>query len=265
MGDVAYLTDDPLRKSTGVLVAFSERTGGVSEPPYASLDLGAGSGDDPGAVDRNRTIWLEALGIGGLRDRLTTAEQVHGAEVVQVAAAEAGAGAFASHGPPRVPGTDALVTLEPGIPLMLLFADCVPVVLVAKRPTRAVCVVHAGWRGALADLPGKAAGVLSEKTGCAPGDLLAYVGPHIRACHYEVGDEVLSRFRERFATMRAAEGRLDLSMAVRESLDRAGVDPLSIAETGECTAEATGRFFSYRAEGRTGRHAATAVLLDTYE
>ena len=84
----------------GGRVMFTTRCGGVSRAPYASLNLGASSGDEPATVDENRSRWLDALGLGSLRDRLTTAEQVHGDRVVEVMRDEVGSGAHASSGPP---------------------------------------------------------------------------------------------------------------------------------------------------------------------
>jgi len=258
-GDVCYWTDDRLR-TRGVTLAFSERTGGVSLPPYASLNLAAHVGDDPVSVDENRRCFLDALGLGHLAHRLVTAEQVHGEQIRIVRAADAGSGARAASGAEPIAATDALITDEPDLPLMLLFADCVPVILVAPGPV--VAVVHAGWRGALAGLPGITASRLAEEAGCDTASINAYVGAHIGACHYEVGYEILSQFVNRFGTVaRAESGGLDLGAVVTRNLTDAGVPSCSIALLGVCTADQTDRFFSYRAEdGLTGRHSAVACI-----
>lgn len=269
---IAWWTDDDLA-ADGVLVAFTERTGGVSSPPFSTLNLAAHVGDDPDAVDANRTMLLRAMGIEGFRDRLTMADQVHGDGVALVGDAKAagGSGAFAlsdraSIAPP-VPQTDALVVREPGTPLLLCFADCVPVVLVATAPESlagpAVAIAHAGWAGALAGIAGLTARRLAAVAGCEVSRVRAYIGAHIQPCHYEVGYEILSQFVNTFGTVaRAESGGLDLGAVVSASLTDAGVDPCSIASLGTCTAEATDRFFSYRAEGGlTGRHGALACIL----
>lgn len=257
---ITWWGDDALR-AQGVCVAFSERTGGVSNHPYASLNLAGHVGDDPFAVDENRRRLMDALGLGSLRDLIVTAEQVHGEHIEQVEADDAGRGAFVTHGAIPVPATDALITDAPDVPLALFFADCVPVILVAPGPV--IAVVHAGWRGALASLPGKTASRIAETWGVSAGDVKAYVGAHIRACHYEVSEEVLSQFVNSFDTVaRAESGGLDLAAVVTESLIRSGVDSCNIARVEVCTAEATDRFFSYRAEhGVTGRHCALACIL----
>jgi YfiH family protein len=182
--------------------------------------------------------------------------------VREVRGAGAGLGAFARAGEaPPVAATDALFTLQPDTPLMLCFADCVPVVLVATSPVRAVAVVHAGWRGALGRLPGKAATRLASEAGCTTSDLLAFIGPHISPCHYEVGATMLSQFTEAFGSIAAAQGRLDLGAVVSESMNEVGVPLTSVVRTGICTAERTDAFYSYRAEGLTGRHGALACIL----
>ena len=261
---VSHLADPCLRGEHGIVVAFSERTGGRSLGDYDSLDLAAHVGDDPASVDDNRCGLLRSLGIEPLRDRLTTSEQVHGTTVREVVGASIGLGAYARAGyPPPIPSADALLTLEVDVPLMLCYADCVPVVLVAKGPARGVAVVHAGWRGALSRLPGKAAERLAAASGCQCSDLTAYIGPHIGPCCYEVDETLLSQFVNSFGRIAAAQGRLDLGAVVSQSLNEVGVPISSQLHSGLCTAELTDRFYSYRAEGATGRHGAVACILGT--
>lgn len=260
VGGIALHTDAVLAERHGIQVAFTERTGGVSLAPFASLDLAAHVGDDPVAVDENRRRALDALGLGALRHRLTCAEQVHGCATHEVGAGEAGAGAYAGSLP--VAGADALLTLLPDTPLLLCFADCVPVVLVATAPRRGVAVVHAGWRGTLARIPASAAAMLAERTGADPSSLLAYIGPHICGRCYQVGDELLWRFEEEFGTMQAPRGRLDLGAVVSGCLLDCGIREEHLVAMPACTAEETKRFFSYRAEGVTGRHGAIAAILE---
>lgn len=258
---VSFWTDERLRAHAGVIVAFSERQGGVSAAPYDSLNLAAHVGDDLRSVDENRRRFLVALGLAGAADRLVTAEQVHGSNVAVLQAQDAGRGGFAAGSRQAVPKTDALLTAAPALPLLLLFADCVPVVLVAPGPV--IAVAHAGWRGALAGLPGTTAQALAARAGCPASSIRAYVGAHIRACHYDVDETLLSQFANVFGTVsRAESGGLDLGAVVTSSLTRSGVDPCSIAALGTCTAESTERFFSYRAEGGlTGRHGALACIV----
>ena len=252
---------DPDALKRGVVVAFSERTGGVSAAPFESLNLAAHVGDAPVAVDENRSRLLEVCGLGDMRARLTMAEQVHGDRVAVVDERNVGRGAFVQRGSTPIAATDSLITADRGMPLAMCFADCVPVVLVAPGP--AVAVAHAGWRGALSGIAGATVRDLVGLASCDAANIVAYIGPHIGACHYEVSAEIMSQFCNTFGTVaRANSGGLDLDAAVTASLVDAGVTQCSIARLATCTAEATDRFFSYRAEnGRTGRHAALACIL----
>jgi YfiH family protein len=261
-GEVRCLTDEELRDSCGIVVAFSQRSGGRSRPPFDSLNLAAHVGDDPAAVDENRARFMASLGIPLLRERLTMAEQVHGTTVRAVWGGGVGLGAFAREdGPPPVPATDALVTTEPDAPIMLCYADCVPVVLVAPGLLRGVAVIHAGWRGALAGVVAQGVRRLAIETGAEPAEMLAYIGPHIGPCHYEVDAERLSQFANAFGTIAAAQGRLDLGAVVSLSLNGVGVPHSAVCRADVCTAERTDAFYSYRAEGLTGRHGALACIL----
>jgi YfiH family protein len=253
--------EDAEQRQRGALVAFTERTGGVSDGHYRSLNLAAHVGDDPEHVASNRRMAMKAMGLSTFSAGLTTAQQVHGDRVVVIGPGDCGAGADPTSGPPPVAHCDALVTTTPRVPLMLLFADCVPVVLVA--PGQGVAVAHAGWRGALAGIAGSTARVLAREVGCDPAEIVGYVGPHIGSCHYEVGAEIMSHFVNTFGTVaRADSGGLDLGAVVAASLVDAGVSSCSIAALGACTFESTDRFYSYRAEnGLTGRHGAVACIL----
>ncbi len=255
---IAIHTAPSIFETAGVGVAFSERSGGTSAAPFDSLNLAGHVEDDLGAVDRNRALLLESIGIAALADRLTTGEQVHGTGIAEVTGATAGSGARVAGGRPPIADADALWTRERGVPLMLMFADCVPVVLV--RPgIPAVAVVHAGWRGAAAGIVGHAATLLRALPG--DDDLIAFVGPHIGPCCYEVGPECVSHFDNRFVTITAASPHLDLGAVVGTDLVRSGVPEGRQCHLGICTAHNTDRFYSHRAEGRTGRHGALVVIL----
>ncbi len=264
-GGLTLFSDPGLDRRTGILVAFTTRNGGVSEPPYETLDLAGHTGDEPARVDENRRRLLETVRLDP--GRLVSADQVHGETLAVVEEGDAGRGAEVASGRAPVPETDALLTTATDLPLLLLYADCVPVVIVAEAPVRAVAVVHAGWRGAFARLPGIAARALADLSGGAPCDLAAYVGPHIGPCHYEVSPVLASSFHERFAYSKhpvdihsVSRPRVDLGAAVRASLEDAGMLPERIAELDMCTFEHTGLFYSYRAEGVTGRHGALAAV-----
>jgi len=198
-----------------------------------------------GAVITDRRADAEAV-IGSLAPAsCVEAEQVHGAGIAVIAGPPAAARL-------RVPGCDGLITAVPGVALAVRTADCLPVLL--AEPVRGVVgLAHAGWRGLAAGIAGRLAGAALHECGCDPGDLHAAIGPGIRSCCYEVGPE----FGRWFAPhMQERGGRLfcDLTGAVRAQLERAGVRPGRIHDTGRCTACEMETWFSLRREGQeTGR------------
>ncbi len=257
-GDVALLSD--AESGGGVTFAFTERGGGVSAAPYASLNLGGACGDDPAAVAENRRRALAAVGAGDLAQRLVYPRQVHGDEVVVVR--EAAGEPFDEARERARSGADAVVCTALDVPVMLCFADCVPVVLCAPG---GFAVAHSGWRGTIARIAQKTAGVLMRECGCSASDLKAYIGPHIGGVDYEVSAELMGRFIKEFGdgvhVGVASRCKLDLGYAVACALTDAGVLRDNLASCAASTASHTDRFYSYRAErGACGRHAAVAVM-----
>ena len=245
------LTDEALHAACGTRVCFTSRLGGTSAGPYASLNLSGGVGVAPDAVRENRHRLLACAGAADMADELIVPKQVHGDEVLVVGDVEE-TQALARH------GADGIVCAHPDVPVLLCFADCTPVILVA--PGGAFSVLHAGWRGALAGIAGKGLSLLAAQTGCDPAQCNAYIGPHIGSCCYEVSEELLERFVSAYGKACDAGARhLDLSAAVTASLVRAGAAPERIADAGICTACTVSTYYSYRAEdGCTGRHGALA-------
>ncbi|SDR68462.1 polyphenol oxidase family protein [Parafannyhessea umbonata] len=243
----------------GVTLAFTERTGGCSAGRYASLNLGDACGDDAAAVEKNRMLALEAVGAGKWATNLVNPKQVHGDHVVVVRSC--GEAEVAAAIAEARSGADAVVCIARHVPVLLCFADCVPVVLVAPG---GFAVVHSGWRGTIARIAAKAARVLAEECGCEAADVSAYIGPHVTGEDYEVSQELLDSFVGEFGpSVRASERHLDLACAIRAALEDEGVDEGNILDCGLSTAGNVGRFFSYRAEdGRCGRHGAIACLCD---
>jgi YfiH family protein len=226
--------------AAGYEVAFTTRVGGVSEGPYTSLNLGRKSGDIPERADENRRIACEAIGADV--ERLALNHQVHSARVLRAAPAVRGEHA------------DGLWTDEPGLPILAMSADCLPIAVArADMSTPAVAVLHAGWRGLLA-------GIVAEGTEALGGGLLAAaIGPAIGPCCYEVGEEVAAPFRERFGDDVVREGRLDLWTSAERALRAAGVE--HVERFDRCTACEPETFFSHRRDaGRTGRQGVIAYV-----
>ena len=253
--DLVYYQFDRFAISgPGLVHGCFTRLGGVSRPPWQSLNTGHGVGDDPDHVRENHVRICRALGIR--RADLVSPHQVHSAVVRVVDGRDRG----------RVcEQTDALVTDTPGVYLMLRFADCVPV-LFHDPVRRVVGLAHAGWRGTVACIARATVGWMVEAFGCRPADIRAGIGPSIGPCCYEVGDEVVGAAREAFPDApylleRQANGRwhFDLWAANRYQLATEGVKEMQVS--GLCTSCRTDEWFSHRAEqGRTGRLGAVIGL-----
>jgi len=256
-GEIRALTDERLRAECGVRVAFTARIGGVSAYPYASLNLALHVGDEPSRVLRNRRRLCDSLGLS--YPRLTCAEQVHGVRVTAVGEQEAGCGRESDETSLR--GCDAMVTSMAGTPLVMFFADCVPIVLVDPS-TRVAGVVHAGWKGVLGGVVEASVTSIQHDYACDPKQIFAYIGPSIGPCCYRVDSERADLFRAQFGEENVSrDGRLDLAGLAKTTLDRLGLQTQNIAAAALCTADNNDDFFSYRAAGgRTGRHSAVVCI-----
>jgi YfiH family protein len=228
-----------------VRAAFTLRSGGVSAPPFDTLNLGAHVGDGAAAVSENRARVRAALRLAAEPLWL---KQVHRADVFD-----------ADAGLPATPA-DALITRRRGIVAAIQVADCLPV-LFAARDGSVVAAAHAGWRGL-------AAGVLETtvaRLGVEPSGLLVWLGPAIGPAHFEVGAEV----REAFLRHDAAAGgaftpntrgrwQCDLLALARQRLQALRIKEVSGGEW--CTYSDPTSFFSYRRDGACGRMAALIWL-----
>jgi YfiH family protein len=215
--------------------AFSTRLGGVSEPPFDSLNLGLLTDDADDAVVENRRRLASALGFEP--GRLAFARQVHGTRLIDHRAGS----------PEDVVEADGHVVSEPGLAPLVFVADCLPVALSGPG---GVAIVHAGWRGL-------AGGVIAAGADAVAATRAA-IGPGIGLCCYEVGEEVLTAFAPLGEGV--AKGRmLDLPEVARRLLAEARVEAVESADL--CTSCEDELFFSHRRDdGRTGRQAGVAWL-----
>jgi YfiH family protein len=217
----------------GARVAFSTRIGGVSEPPFDSLNLGILTDDEQAAVEENRRRLAAALGFAP--EQVVFALQVHGTRLIEHPTSETRLEA------------DGHIVREPGLAPLIFVADCLPVAL---RGPGGLAMVHAGWRGLAGGIIAAAAGAVEASS--------AAIGPGIGPGCYEVGDEVLDAFADLGEGV--AQGRmLDLPEVARRQLARAGVE--NVQSAGLCTSCEPELFFSHRRDhGRTGRQAGIAWL-----
>ena len=245
---------------TGIRHAFFTRAGGVSTGLYASLNGGVGSQDDAGKVVENRARMASVLGVEPRR--LLTAYQSHSPNVV-VAQAPWTTG--------NRPQADAIVTRMRALAIGVTTADCGPV-LFAEPRAGVIGAAHAGWRGALTGVV-EATIAAMERLGAARGQIRAAIGPMIRQTSYEVGPDLVARFRtddpasSRFfaPAKRERHAMFDLAGYIAARLKRAGIT--EVEDIGLCTYADPERFFSYRrtthrAEADYGRHVNAIALVE---
>lgn len=251
----ARVLQSSLLQRKGFRHGFSLRVGGVSQVPFDSLNLGRAVGDEPEAVEENVQRFRCDVGIDA--DRMYELSQVHGT-IVHIADGSIEPKVF------RARQGDALVSATPGVAVGARTADCVPV-LIGDLHTGAVAAVHAGWRGVLAGVIHTTTHVLQRLTGTEPATWCAAIGPHIRKCCFEVGNDVAGDF-ERLSTSADLvdhgfeRPHVSLVEFVKAQLAQDGVQAPNIDDVGGCTYCDPARFFSYRRDGaRSGRHLAVIV------
>ncbi len=235
---------------------FSPRRGGVSPPPYDSLNLGAAVGDRPDLVATNRRRFCEALGVPPRL--LFEVSQVHAATVREICDRDR-----ERAGDLRGEEADALTTRAGGVAVGVRVADCLPL-LIADPRSGMVAAVHVGWRGAVAGIVGRALDEM-ERMGASANDLLTAIGPHIRCDHFEVGEDVAAQIaaaapQTRVIIQKGDARFADLAAVARAQLLGRGIRSEHVDDVGGDTFEDAERFFSYRRDGGcTGRHLAAIV------
>ncbi|HEY4277914.1 MAG TPA: polyphenol oxidase family protein [Conexibacter sp.] len=226
----------------GGFALFTTRRGGVSNGPYASLNLGRWTDDEPGAVERNRDLLAGVVCVP--RAAIAQGRQVHGTEVRRVTAAPDTAAE-------PMPADGQATALRGVVPLVLA-ADCLPIALISCG---AVAMVHAGWRGLAGGVVQEGVAALRELG--ADGPIAAAIGPGAGVCCYEVGEEVRDAFARHGDGVR--DGRnVDLKAVASRELRDAGVH--EVHDSGLCTICADpALFYSHRRDhGVTGRQAGLA-------
>lgn len=242
----------------GVQALMTTRRGGVSTGAFDSMNLREGLGDDASAVAQNQAR-LAAI-VGAPWGRLN---QVHGARVVRLTAADAAPGALRHD-------ADACVTTEPGVVCSIQVADCLPVLFAAPG---VVAAAHAGWRGLAGGVLEATQAALCGASGCQPDQVAVWLGPCIGPRRFEVGADVLRAFgvtrlateapeasehASRFVLLKTGKWLADLPGLARDRLLACGVTQVSGGTW--CTASDASRFFSFRRDGVTGRMVAAVWL-----
>src|SRR3990167_8312518 len=241
----------------------STRVGGFSNPPYDALNLGFHVGDSLEIALKNRERLAVAIGIP--LDNFTTARQVHDSNVAVITEELKGRGAF--NFDTAISATDAMVTATPNICLMVLQADCVPLLFFDLKK-KVIGVAHAGWKGTVLMVAQNMVKVLKEKFHCSADDILVGIGPSIGPCCYEIGPEVIIQIAKAFNNKReciieTSDGKsyFNLWEANKMQLVQSGIPEKNIEIAKICTHCDHTVFFSYRYQQReTGRFGAGIML-----
>jgi len=237
------------KKPTMVSAMSSTREHGFSVGCYQGLNLGDHVGDDRWCVEKNRQWLLEKRMLPSLPIWLN---QTHSTQVV-----------ILNEWTEKLLDADGIFTTTPGIVCSIMTADCLPILLVNKAGTE-IAAVHAGWRGLVNGIIKNAIDCFSE-----PGQVIAWIGPAISGRFFEVGDEVRQQFIQEninrlsaFSQKNGIDGKwmCDLPLMAKQELVSLGVDSVSLS--GLCTYEDERRFYSYRRDGQTGRHASFIWIND---
>ena len=264
----------PLLEQFPLTHGVTYRYGGISEGSFDSFNMGLHVGDAPEMVEENRKRLAQVLGVDS--HRLTCGEQVHGVGVTRVTQELVGRGAFSWDD--SIPDSDAIHTNLVNVPLLLLVADCVPV-LIYDAVHHAVAVVHAGWRGAIAHIVERTMDSMHDAYGTLPSDCYLFIGPSIGADSFEVSEEIGEQFRQDMHTLGlsqvdqvvryiqrdgqiTATPHVDLKGYIASCVVQKGVplEQVSVSSTDTMTTDGC---YSYRRDqGRTGRMAMFAVLRD---
>ncbi|NLX01928.1 MAG: peptidoglycan editing factor PgeF [Syntrophomonadaceae bacterium] len=254
---ISYITL-PHWAEQGVNVAFSARSGGVSQAPYNSLNMGLHVDDKISDVIENRRRYLELFSL--TPENMVCCEQVHGNSVAVVGKEEQGRGALDYK--TSLPGYDAMVCTTPGIMLTTFYADCIPIFLFDPCQ-RVVAIAHSGWKGTMGRIATETLKVMQKEYNCLPEKTEVFIGPGIGGCCFNIGEELSKQVKEEFTRLNGilnydSNGcTWDLQLTNRLMLEENGVRPENIFICDLCTACNTEMFFSYRREqGGTGRMAA---------
>lgn len=240
---ISYIVCEPLEEA-GFINAFSTRLGGVSRLPAEALNLTNFKGDTPENVAENRRRFLTAIGANALP--LITARQTHSTAICFIESAK--------QAQEKMPACDAMTTKAQGVLLAIQTADCLPI-LIADAQTGAIAAIHAGWRGTVGRITERTVADLMRQ-GVNTRNCLAAIGPTACSECYEVGEEVIERYKKEFRYWKqllvnfkeGGKAHLDIRAANVQQLAYCGFDEEQIFVAPYCTMHQNELFFSYRKE-----------------
>lgn len=264
----------------GIVAGFTSRHGGVSLPPYESMNMALHVGDEASKVLENRLCLLEKTGFP--RESWVSAEQVHGSRITVVTNKHKGMGLLDRSS--AIQDSDGMLTDTPGLMLASFYADCVPLFFVDPSK-RIVGLAHAGWKGTVAGIAEKMIQQMQLHWCCTRESIHAAIGPAIGLCCYEVDDTVIHPMLEQQKSIRMGDAafdrskdrkwigiepkgdgkyQLDLKLINRQILSQAGLPEENIHMSRRCTSCEADSFFSYRRDrGKTGRMASFIGISET--
>ncbi len=250
--NLPYFQIPELAKFQWIQHAFLTRRGGVSLPPYDSLNLSDKNGDREEFVSTNKEIIAKTFGFDS--SRLTLTNQIHRDQILLL-----------EKSTPALPSPleyDALITNFPNIYLGIQTADCLPI-LVVDQKKKVIAAIHAGRQGTALHITPKVLRRMKAEIGCTFKDLLINMGPSIGPCCYEIDERVFQSEWEPFSTLRGAgKWMVDLARVNIGQMKREGIQEEQIFWINLCTHCHGNLFFSYRKEGRTGRQLSFIGILE---
>ena len=261
-GKCRYVRIPSLDSFPELVQGFTTRYGGVSKGDYSTFNLNFNRPDPKPNVYENYRLLGRELGVP--LDRMVLSRQVHDKKVVPVTGEHAGMGLTKER---SYQSADGLATSERGLLLITQYADCVPLYFY-DPVSKVIALSHSGWKGTLLNIAAETVQVLKNTYGCSPGNIHAAFGPHIRACCFEVGDDVAKPFLETFSwsknySVHRNDGKwlLDLQGIITESLLDCGIIRDHISGCDVCTRCNKDMFFSHRgSHGKTGTGTAFMMI-----
>jgi hypothetical protein len=239
---------------------ISSRHQGFSDPPYDSFNLSFHVGDEPEKVLKNRQLLSSKLGF--LIEDFVTLKQVHGANIVKITEKNRGQGAFDYKS--AIEAADGMITNLPGICLMVLIADCVPMLFYDPNQ-QIIGVAHAGWKGTTEKIAENMVNTMVKQYGARPKDIIVCIGPSIGPCCYEIRSDVIKEIQNNLGgeliIFKDNRYYFDLWRANKVQLFNLGIGYQNMELSGFCTKCRRDIFFSFRGErGRTGRFGAGIMI-----
>lgn len=240
-GELKYFTIDEFEETGLIKHCFTTRCGGVSKNEFKSLNLRMHCDDKRENILKNYEIICDEIDVNF--KNLVFSNQVHCDTIVSVQKEDMGNGISSQQ---KWDSVDGLITNEPGVPIIIFAADCVPVFFLDKKK-KVIGLVHSGWKGTVLKISAKCIEKMVAEYSCAPEDIMVAIGPSIGVCHFEVGDEVADIFRDTFGETvleKQEKWHVNMQKAIEIQLREKGVKNIIKADI--CTYCHSDLLFSHR-------------------